>query len=57
VEREKTDKILTHVQNQETGCKVIKILLESHSPEMAEMKKGTKAVGLKFEKANRRSDQ
>jgi chromosome segregation ATPase len=50
VEQEKIDQILTHVRNQEKESNVIKSLLESHNQEMTEMKKGSNALGLKFEK-------
>jgi hypothetical protein len=46
----KINQILLYVKNQEKENKAIKGLLEGHKQEMAEMKKGTEALGSKFDK-------
>jgi hypothetical protein len=49
VEQGKIDQMLAYVKNQEKESKIIKQMVELHKQEMAEMKKSTDALGLKFD--------
>jgi hypothetical protein len=50
VEQVKVDQILAYVKNQEKEGKAIKQMLGTHEQEMFEMRKGTDALGLKFDR-------
>jgi uncharacterized tellurite resistance protein B-like protein len=52
VEQGKIDQILAYVKNQEKESKVIKQMVELHKQEMAEMRKSTDALGLKFDRVS-----
>jgi hypothetical protein len=49
VRQVKVDQILAYVRNQEKESKVIKQMFECHKQEMSEMRKGSDALGLKFD--------
>jgi hypothetical protein len=42
----------SYVKNQEKENKVLKQMIELHKQEMAEMKKSTNALGLKFDRVS-----
>jgi Cu2+-containing amine oxidase len=46
----KINQILAYVKNQEKESKVIKQIVELHKQEMAEIRKSTDALGLKFDR-------
>jgi hypothetical protein len=49
IEQVKIDQILAYVKNQEKESTVIKQMYESHKQEMSEIRKGTNALGPKFD--------
>jgi hypothetical protein len=53
VEQGKIDQILSYVKNQEKESKVIKQMVELHKQEMAETRKSTDALGLKFDRVSK----
>jgi hypothetical protein len=52
VEQGKIDQILSYVKNQEKESKVIKQMVELHKQEVAETRKSTDALGLKFDRVS-----
>jgi hypothetical protein len=52
VEITEINQITSYVKTREKESKAIKGLLEGHKQEMAKMKKGTKALGSKFDELN-----
>jgi hypothetical protein len=50
IEQMKIDQILEYVKNQVKEIKVIKQMVESHKQELSEMRKGTDALGPKFDR-------